>query len=1216
MTTLLRDLIDIPTQVNRGDLVMELSSGVTHPQRTVDQYVVTDQLADSFDQALGIVAQSARDGQSRAAYLHGSFGSGKSHFMAVLHLLLQGEAAARSIAALARVLQRHDPALAGTRWLLVPFHMIGKEGMEQAILGGYAEHVARLHPEAPPPAVYVADDILANSADLRRQMGDERFFAELSTASQGGGADGGGWGDLATGWTPAAYDAAMAPAAPRVERDRLSGDLLRAFFPAYGEARRGDASAYHDLDSGLAAITRHAKALGYDGIVLFLDELILWLASHLGDQAFVNAQAPKVAKLRESQDAAREVPIVSFVARQRDLRELVGEHTPGAEQLAFADSLKWWEGRFDIVRLEDRNLPEIASRRLLAPVSDDARAQIDAAFVATERETAGALDALLTSDADRAQFRHTYPFSPAFMAVLVALSSALQRQRTALRVLLELLSRRRDDLELGQLVGVGEIWDVVAESTEPFSDAMRATFQQADKLYREKLRPLLLEQEGLTEQTARELAWSHRFAANDRIVKTLLIAALVPEVEPLRGLDAQRLAALNHGSITSRIAGKETAQLVRRLRDWSGQVGELKVGDDPHNPSVNLQLTGVDVESILERAKAGDTAGDRRLRIKELLFADLQLADDGRLFFEHRHLWRGAQRHVEVVFGNIRDESDVSDAALRPHGDGWRLVLDFPFDQGHHPSDDLARLERWQGAHPEGARTVCWVPSFFTLGLQEALGRYARHAYLLSGERFEGHADHLSQVERHSARQVLETQRSALEARLRSALRQAYGIEKAGTETIDTTSATHEGGHVVALRPGFAVQKPIGATLKQALDHLLDQCFDHELPRHPRLEGEARPRELRMVLEEVRRAVADEHGRIVVESGRRGAMRALAQPLGLGTMHETAFELSDRWARHVGSYAAGHPGEVTVGDVRRWLDEPEALGLTPPVSALLVMVVAEQLGRRFTEHGGPAAPTLERLGDHLVLAEQALPDEQVWTAARDRGQAMLGLTPNPARTPTSVGQLAEDVAEKLRALSSAAVDLPGRLGQRLATLGVRESARLDTAGEAAALVHAVVGAGSDAVARLEAYARAPLDAPVETVGTSLVSSAAVLAALDRDAWDTLGIAAGLAAHGDALAREALRPLCEALERDELAVALEPRVTATVRAVNALLAERVGGGTRPGTEPRPGPDPAPVANGAGKQTVSGVEEARAVVDRLTDHPDAPLDITIAWRPAGR
>ena len=42
---------------------------------------------------------------SKAAYLHGSFGSGKSHFMAVLHLILQGNPAARGIAELAPVIR-------------------------------------------------------------------------------------------------------------------------------------------------------------------------------------------------------------------------------------------------------------------------------------------------------------------------------------------------------------------------------------------------------------------------------------------------------------------------------------------------------------------------------------------------------------------------------------------------------------------------------------------------------------------------------------------------------------------------------------------------------------------------------------------------------------------------------------------------------------------------------------------------------------------------------------------------------------------------------------------------------------------------------------------------------------------------------------------------------------------------------------------------------
>ena len=38
---------------------------------------------------------------SKATYLHGSFGSGKSHFMAVLHLILQGNPTARGIPELA-----------------------------------------------------------------------------------------------------------------------------------------------------------------------------------------------------------------------------------------------------------------------------------------------------------------------------------------------------------------------------------------------------------------------------------------------------------------------------------------------------------------------------------------------------------------------------------------------------------------------------------------------------------------------------------------------------------------------------------------------------------------------------------------------------------------------------------------------------------------------------------------------------------------------------------------------------------------------------------------------------------------------------------------------------------------------------------------------------------------------------------------------------------
>jgi len=90
--------------------------------------------------------------------------------MAVLHLLLQNEPHARSIPELAGVVARHNGWTEGKRFLLVPYHMIGARSMESAILGHYAEHLRRLHPEAPPPGVYLAEEIFRDASgwSLRR----------------------------------------------------------------------------------------------------------------------------------------------------------------------------------------------------------------------------------------------------------------------------------------------------------------------------------------------------------------------------------------------------------------------------------------------------------------------------------------------------------------------------------------------------------------------------------------------------------------------------------------------------------------------------------------------------------------------------------------------------------------------------------------------------------------------------------------------------------------------------------------------------------------------------------------------------------------------------------------------------------------------------------------------------------------------------------------
>ena len=89
---LLRDLIHIPERVHANDFVLKLSEGVTEARgRGDDQELRRHRpAASAFDEALGFIRGSVESGSSAACYLHGSFGSGKSHFMAVLDLLLAG----------------------------------------------------------------------------------------------------------------------------------------------------------------------------------------------------------------------------------------------------------------------------------------------------------------------------------------------------------------------------------------------------------------------------------------------------------------------------------------------------------------------------------------------------------------------------------------------------------------------------------------------------------------------------------------------------------------------------------------------------------------------------------------------------------------------------------------------------------------------------------------------------------------------------------------------------------------------------------------------------------------------------------------------------------------------------------------------------------------------------------------------------------------------
>jgi hypothetical protein len=1179
--TLLAELIQIPEQVHKSDFVISLASAVENPTKTLADYVVTPQLVECFDRALSLVASSVADQKSKATYLHASFGAGKTAMMSVLHLLLQGDPAARGVPELGSVVGKYADRIDGRKFLLVPYHFVGKTSMEQAVLGGYVEHVRKLHPGAPLPSVYVADGILDEAKNKRRDQGDETFFRILS---EGETAD--EWGDYGATWDAGRFETAVDAPVDDPERDLLIGALLRTHERALPGHAQATAEGFVPLDAGLDAMSRHAKSLGYDALILFLDELVLWLAARMSEVDFVSREGAKIVKLVEADAANRPAPIVSFIARQRDLRELVGDHVPGAQSLSAVDILRHSEGRFDTITLEDRNLPLIAERRLLKPRSEAARQQLDDTFQKVKRdlEQRDERDVLLTASGDLDAFRRLYPFSPALVDAVVALSGAMQRERTALKVMQQLLVDGRDDLEVGSLIPLGDLFDAVNAGDEPLTEVMRAQFAQARRLWLTRFQPMLLRNNGITEDQAETVPRTHGYVTDGRLVKTLLIAALVPEVGPLRALTVSRLTALNSGIVRSFVPGAERQQVLEKLRQWAAEVGELRIDGDEQDPTVVVQLTGIDTGPILDAAKVADNDGERRRKLRELLQEAMAVKDAGSLDPSLDVVWRGTRRRVSITFGNVRDEVELPDEMLRASHDP-RIVVDLPFDvAGYSPADDRGRVNDYRRDRPAEWTSV-WLPNFLTEASLQLLGKLVRLDYALNGDTFERLAGYLSPADKAAAKAQLAGEKDAVQNRLNAALRQAYGVDAGQDGVVENTLGLGE--QFLALDAGLPLQPPVGTSLRTHAEALADQLFKHRYPKHPEYIDLVGRAERVNTLGQVEAALQQDGRRLEnVDAPLRKTLTKVAGPLGLGTMFQAHFiaDLST-WTDLIRKrQAEAGSSALTVSALRRWLDAADIptqrRGLLDEDADLVILAVAAQENWAVLDAGSPVAkPEIGRLHADWQLVPQVLPSPEVWDEARTRAQDVGVMPASTLRSAATVADLARRLVASLLTDPQAVRDLVPQLNAAASRVEAgSDFPRLATAKAAATLVEALRREPDRAV---ETLAAAAIPTSTSALGTSIKQAAVVVQKLDTANWELIRSAAALPDGATIRAR-----LVEALHADELATGLVDRLADAERAATDALTKAAkaptsGTGTTTG-DPGTGTE----GKGSGQEPISG------------------------------
>ena len=1237
--TYLRDVLNLPEAVHAGDFKVELTGGFTEAATVerVREYVVTEQLRRAFREALSVVRSALRDGNSHAVYLHGSFGSGKSHFLTVLHAVLNDNPEARAKPGLQPVIVEHDEWLRGKRFLMVPYHLVGATDLDAAILGGYVAHVRRTEPEASIPPVYRSDAMLDDARHQRAFLADDAAFARWLGAD-GSGADPDDLdviGGETSGWSTAELDAAFAAPPGSQKRRALESALLSGPMGSYARGAHGDAEAFVPLENGLAVIAEHARSLGYDGLILFLDELILWLQAHMSNQEFVNTQVSKLVKLIESGVAERALPVVSFISRQRDLSKLVGEDVTGADVKNLEAQVEYLAGRFDVVNLDDTNLPAIVRERVLRP-RPGKEALLDQAFSSIESSRPGDRDVLLDATGATGStwddFRRVYPLSPALLNVLVALSGALQRERTGLKLLQEMLYRRRADMKLGELIPLGDLWDVLTDGTgEAFTDRLRREADAAHRFYA-RARAHLLERYGG--------ATSRDFVAADRFVKTLLLASLAPHLPALARLTGARIAALNLGSIRSRTV-EPARMVVTRLQELQAEFGELRSEGD-QDPVFTLHLNDLDVEPLLDAVGEKDSTGARRIWVKDQVWTALNVRDSGEFVSRREFVWKGTRRTAEFVFANVRDQADAPDLQFTPELPGnVRFVLDYPFDPGFSPADDVNRVNRLRRSGVE-APTVVWIPLHLTDQRSAQLGRLLKIEYLLERDRLDEYAADLSTDLRLRMRQQLMVLRENLASQMRAALAQAYGIARpdAGTVKADLD----EGMTVQSLLAGFTPRPAGGASFEHNAQVLVDGLYGTLHPRHPDFDPAKTGRaitvaDLRATLGWIGRAMETGERRTVVDSKQLPIVRRIVHGLELGEVGDGPLTLSVDWRRRLDQQAAVHgaTGDLPVEDVRRWIGEVGPTGLERPVGGLVIATYALLADRAWVHHGVVVdAPDLDRIGPGYALRAQELPTSDEFAVARERAAGLFGIRVPDVLFARNVRALADRTRAKGGELEPAVNGLWRALQKHGADLGLDEEGPRTATAQAAANLLARLSAARDDRALVRALAvgvSGPSDA---ALGTAIVTAPAVLTALDGVEWSLLDSVQALAGHeilGDRATRLVSR-VAEAARKDQYDTDLVP-VLGEIRGEAVSLASeaaRLAAVVRPPTATDPVQPPVtlspvtlppvtppvvmpPVVPPTERRRTVAAGQLDSALDELREyarrHPSARFQLT--WRP---
>jgi len=929
-------------------------------KQLVGDYVITPAVAKELPRILDDMKQVFDRGEEYGRFIHGSFGSGKSHFMTMLAMLLESvppvwdkfrpllDAHRDALLAQGREAPEIERWLPQAQLLVVRIHMLSVRGrttgLDRAVYDAFNEALKR---RGKAPFEFLNVDAIFEEVRREAQEYGDIVWKRLESAGiLGGSAD---------------FEVIAGGAAKARER------FTRAWLEYKG--RDADQAGIDPRWSeGLKRMGAHAKAQGFGGIVLMIDEFLLWLAEKSG-QEFVR-EINNLNVIVDHNTGQRPAPVFVFVARQRNLQEFFPDLV---DESKIHEHLDHHAKRFELTKLQDVELRHIVRGRVLRPKDGAAVEQAVAGLAQTHQKL---LPALLAG-ADIDYLRDVYPFHPALIEMLVDVTSLMQRERSALRLLYELLVLHYPALPLGELMPVGSAFAAIFPESGVEASKKVDLMQDIHHQYHVRLAPTM---HTMVQDAAGDFD-AERHRALDQLVKTVLLAEVSPRLKQ-GGLTVERLVQLNSVDVEGetfrgrvRVAETDLLALAQRVPD-------LQVAGQGKTAIVRYVLGRVSLGEVLSRARSKVDNPSQRFKVfwaalrGALGIAETKGFEEGGPNEGDWELsWRRTRRRGRIKLGNVREMSNEDFDT--PPGT-FKVLVDYPWDEPGHTVDE-DRLRASNVRKKRGVLyTVCWLPRHMTPAELGVLTELAAVRYLLCEA---GQEDLLETLGPQDRSQVLDQagiRAKSLEGQLADLLREVY--------------VRH--GEFLALISDVDSGRP-RETLAENLEHISALLMDRRYPQHPHFGAEPKKADLEALVDWMVQA-GEANVSVAYDETAGRVLRTLGQPLELVNLGQTkaSLRLDSRYIKDV--------LQKTDHDSVAWTPIAEHLcdtyGLQPLVVDLFLCFLCQRDHRALLEITGEAIEAKVGLSPtaRIRLQRGTLVGAADWHRLRDLGNHLFGVPRPPA----------------------------------------------------------------------------------------------------------------------------------------------------------------------------------------------------------------------------